>query len=475
MLWKSVIILFLAMIFSACSLNQAGSEGVTTLTAVALSQSDLTEEVTEPTKLPATATPIPTQQKLVPTSPPVPTQRANTVSCTVTQTNLPLYTVVTGDTLSSIATHSGSTVAELTQINCLANASVISVGQQLRVPRAITTGNQQNTQSGQNNTSNNSGTGGAGITLPENAVGKVVVSPYASREIRGIDVFIVQSNSTVTLTWSEIPKNLGLIQAEFFYVDVHFPAVHTAIGLDTNLADGASITWNVPDGIKGSLYASARIPGQNHDGVISQETGIETQATRIGPRGAVSVGPNLQAGTPNDWNDYIIEAGKTVTFNWSGVDPHEYSQVGTIEFIYLPDSGGSQVLGRDTNKNDGMEVIWIVPANASGSVYAEATFGNGGNKIYSPTIHVRTPDTTSSKCEFNPYGIGGEIPIYPSPDTSTQPIRYIEMGTTYPIIGKGGTWSTEFGGSGTFYQLDFGTDSGWVQDMRGGLIGNCSL
>lgn len=44
------------------------------------------------------------------------------------------YTVAAGDTLFSIAQQVGSTVAELAQANCLTNASVIVVGQQIRVP-----------------------------------------------------------------------------------------------------------------------------------------------------------------------------------------------------------------------------------------------------------------------------------------------------------------------------------------------------
>ena len=45
-----------------------------------------------------------------------------------------IYTVAAGDTLFSIAQQVGSTVADLAQANCLTNASVIVVGQQIRVP-----------------------------------------------------------------------------------------------------------------------------------------------------------------------------------------------------------------------------------------------------------------------------------------------------------------------------------------------------
>lgn len=46
----------------------------------------------------------------------------------------PLYTVVAGDTLASIARRTGTSIAALTAANCLADTNVISAGQSLRVP-----------------------------------------------------------------------------------------------------------------------------------------------------------------------------------------------------------------------------------------------------------------------------------------------------------------------------------------------------
>jgi LysM repeat protein len=47
----------------------------------------------------------------------------------------PIYIVVRGDTLSSIARRVGSTTAELAQGNCINNVNIIEVGQAIRVPR----------------------------------------------------------------------------------------------------------------------------------------------------------------------------------------------------------------------------------------------------------------------------------------------------------------------------------------------------
>lgn len=60
-----------------------------------------------------------------------------TNGCTI-RTEWPLYTVARGDTLSDIANRSGSSVSELTTANCLDNPDALRVGQQLHVPRALT-------------------------------------------------------------------------------------------------------------------------------------------------------------------------------------------------------------------------------------------------------------------------------------------------------------------------------------------------
>ncbi|HLV36135.1 MAG TPA: Gmad2 immunoglobulin-like domain-containing protein [Spirillospora sp.] len=51
------------------------------------------------------------------------------------RTDWPIYVVVRGDTLSSIARRVGSTTAELAQANCINNVNIIEVGQAIRVPR----------------------------------------------------------------------------------------------------------------------------------------------------------------------------------------------------------------------------------------------------------------------------------------------------------------------------------------------------
>jgi LysM repeat protein len=46
-----------------------------------------------------------------------------------------IYTIVAGDTLSSLALRTNATVAELMTANCLSDPNLIQVGQTLVVPR----------------------------------------------------------------------------------------------------------------------------------------------------------------------------------------------------------------------------------------------------------------------------------------------------------------------------------------------------
>lgn len=78
------------------------------------------------------------------------TSRTN---CTV-RTDWIDYRVVSGDTLGSIATRTGSTSSALAQANCLSDANSIRVGQILVVP-ALPQNTSSNGSSGNNNTSSN--------------------------------------------------------------------------------------------------------------------------------------------------------------------------------------------------------------------------------------------------------------------------------------------------------------------------------
>lgn len=72
----------------------------------------------------ATVTPTPTITPIVPDTPtPTPTPETN------------IYVVVPGDTLSGIAAQFGISTQELMNLNGLSTGDILSVGQELRVPK----------------------------------------------------------------------------------------------------------------------------------------------------------------------------------------------------------------------------------------------------------------------------------------------------------------------------------------------------
>lgn len=100
------------------------------------SASPTTESTPEPVIVPsATHTP---------TDAPTPTATITEEPCEV-QTDWDIYSVQRGDNLAAIANRTGSTIAELTEANCLANPNRLLVGQELHVPDLPPTPTQQST------------------------------------------------------------------------------------------------------------------------------------------------------------------------------------------------------------------------------------------------------------------------------------------------------------------------------------------
>ncbi|GEM_PF-2867108 len=381
------------------------------------------------------------------------------IQCTV-QTNLPVYTVVAGDTLFEIASRANMSVDDIVRINCLPDRNTITVGQQLYVTAAIPLEDNTSDTTNENTTQ---------------VVGTVIM-PY---QINTGNTYVVNTNTTLTLQWMGMPTDLGLTEVEFMFRPDRVVYAPISLGIDNDLSDGAMIQLNYNNAnveLRGTIFVGGVSPVTRQN-VLSESIRVEpdNRPMRVGPRGALSVDPNIQAGTPDDWSDYIVEAGQTVTIRWTGVDPNEYNTLTSATLYFYPDDGGDgQIWGRDSDHADGLDFIWIVPNNTSGKLTVEGIIDNSSRLVFSPNLHVRTSDTTPEACHFNPFGIGGDIPVYDLADTDSTQIGVIQTGTTYPVLSTGGTWSTEFGGAGKFYQISLGVPSGWVQDGRGELIGDCS-
>ncbi|MFP4321137.1 MAG: LysM peptidoglycan-binding domain-containing protein [Anaerolineales bacterium] len=118
------------------------------LAACSLTTEDAATPTPAPTQTPfvITATPEPNTPTPTATQEPAPTAQParnatrvpTLVNCTP-RADWVAYTIQAGDTLGSIAQANSTTVAALTQANCLADANFIYVGQPLRVPPSAAT------------------------------------------------------------------------------------------------------------------------------------------------------------------------------------------------------------------------------------------------------------------------------------------------------------------------------------------------
>lgn len=208
-----LVLLSLMLALVACGLS-SGNESPTAVPIIRTP----TSGVIIVTNTPAPATATPTQQSSGSSS-------GGNTTCTV-RTDWPIYTVVAGDTLGTIAQRTGSTVNQLTTANCLANPNSISVGQQIRVPRSPAPPTA--TQS----------------SVPTN--GYVTVSSYLYADAGH---YLLESGKAITLTWPEAPR--GASRVDFWLNN------QSVVGTDSNPLDGATANWTVPANITGNISAVA--------------------------------------------------------------------------------------------------------------------------------------------------------------------------------------------------------------------------
>jgi LysM repeat protein len=293
----------------------------------------------------------------------------------VVQTDWPVYAVVRGDTLSSIARRTGSTATVLAAANCLADPNLLEPGQVLRVPR---------------------------VPLPPTAIppqypapgeyGSLTAAPLQNVEALpgGGTRLIVSAGQTVTIRWLDYPTS-GLTQAEIVYTPSGQPGYPISLGIDTNPADGITVTWTVPANADGRLRADAPLPGQNHEFVLSPEIWVRAvtpQPTSIpepGEYGTLRVVPALGTEPFDGTTRYRVQAGATVSVVWGGF-PAGQSQV---EIVYIPlDRTAPTVsLGIVSAPEGSVSVAWTVPPGANGRLLASAPLpGQNHEFLYSPTI-----------------------------------------------------------------------------------------
>ncbi len=214
------VMLVLLILFSGCSLT------------LNLDTAFLTPKPSTPV---VTVQPSPTPTVTLTPVKATPVANVPTLAGCQMRTDWPTYVVVRGDTLSNIARRANTTVAILTQANCLPNANTIIVGQKLYVPGPVATPAPVTSTS---------------TPLPD-AVGVVNILPF----VQGASgIAELDRGATVTLVWDGAPTDAAFVQFMLLNEQMEFSEM---LAEDPFPADGASATWVVPDQLDGKIVAYA--------------------------------------------------------------------------------------------------------------------------------------------------------------------------------------------------------------------------
>ena len=270
-----------------------------------------------PARIPPTATrpvatfiPLPTSAPTF-TPPPTNTPSSGTPACTPRSDWTIVYVVVAGDTMSSLAVRTRSTVSELASGNCLSNPNAITAGQQLRVPRTPQSAPPPTV---------------IVPTVPTGTIQTGAVSISASITSDAGFVYLLRGE-TVVVTWQNPPS--GLSTASFALYSTG--GIMQTIGDDPNPADGVSIAWSVPAGLNGQqLMASGRF-STGTAVASSYPVNVASapprgQGCEITPQNAggatVYMGPNAASGAFGmlSRGQYVEVLGRSLN-GWYGFDP----------------------------------------------------------------------------------------------------------------------------------------------------------
>lgn len=105
-------------------------------------------------------------------------------------------------------------------------------------------------------------------------------------------------------------------------------------------------------------------------------------------------------------------------------------------------------------------------------VLPPATPTNVPTAVMTPAAAI-TP--AAEGCLYAPYGIGGSVPVYASPDFDSPQLGTVVMGERLPVLGRGGEWRVPPSPViRHFYQIQLDELTvGWVAETRGDLEGDC--
>lgn len=272
------------------------------------------------------------------------------VNC-VPQTTWPLYTVVPGDTVSLIAQRTGTTTENLAAANCLANPSLIYVGQRLYVP-----------------------------ALPPAPTAAPPVTAAATpnpnlpifRQGLTVQPFWLDASSRAVTYSDTVRVDAGeVLDADVvtFYVNDPAGGAAIAIGTDEDPFDGAFVDYDFP---AAGSYTFQAIAANDVSQASSSAFTIRFDPNFV-PAGGQ---PNVLAIAPYaavNANWIILTPNTTVTLRWDDAPPGATR----IDFTLTPTGGEAQTIGSDLNAADGAVITWNVPAGVLGTIHGRATMPDG--------------------------------------------------------------------------------------------------
>ncbi|MBN8621431.1 MAG: LysM peptidoglycan-binding domain-containing protein [Anaerolineae bacterium] len=301
---------------------------------------------------PSTAAPIPPSATTLP-----PTVA---VACNP-RTDWPQYRVVAGDTVSNLAERTGTTLSVLVEANCLRNASLITVGQTLRLPRLPSAPAAP------------TATPVIISTQPApSQLGWVNVSPFINADAGN---FQLMAGATITITWGDVSADVT--RADFFQQGESGGPV--PIGSDTNPADGLSITWVAPRGFRGIITAAA----SRSTGTILTPLFVPTVYV-IDPAANSAITLNTYMRVEGD--TYYIQPNVPVVLNWLGA-PLDAAQV-IFSFLPANQVDPQYVIGTDGSMADGASATITLASGAAGTVSAEALRSDGSRISLATAIRL---------------------------------------------------------------------------------------
>lgn len=346
----SIVIIVLIAATLACTLSSdpddSGSTPARTIEALPTNTPFVTSP---PTSTPlATTAPVATATPIVIGDP-----------CTP-RTSWPVYQVVAGDTLASIARRTGSTANALAEANCLDNPNLLSVGQALHVPQ---------------------------LPPPPTHTPVPTDPPAANAPVFRYpptpEAYYLYIDSHIVIT-QDVRLTAGVDHASYVQFYVYRPDSDSTmmIGTDHTPTGTAAITFRFPAPGRYGFFAVAG----NAQGEVTSATfpvvynpDFEEPLPR---QGQPVVEPHLAFD-----GHYTLEAGSTVKLGWTDIPPDAVR----VDFYLTPTGTGTadaaQVIATDTNPADTQPARWDVPGGLWAHLHAEATLPDG-SKVSSGIVNV---------------------------------------------------------------------------------------